>query len=215
MVGASGVHTINNDHVPVGLLRAMADPFALPPRAVAQFAENAQAIMLFGSLSRGEAAPMIHARAYPAKAKDLASAEANATAERFTLASGDAIHAGICAKDAIIMRLTGTVRKAKDHRAAAAELKKALGRRDVAPAAERAIRELVGQNPYDLLPSNTHSHPAPIGTPTRSRSPGFRPCPQQRSKHLVYFSTSLPSREYTPSTSSPIFLIALYTYELP
>jgi hypothetical protein len=87
-----------------------------------------------------------YAQAYLAKANEyLASAEANLTAERFTVAAGDAIHAGICAKDAIVMRLTGMVRKAKDHAAATAELKNALGKRDVTAAAERAIRELIGR----------------------------------------------------------------------
>jgi hypothetical protein len=92
------------------------------------------------------AAPSSHARAYLAKAREyLASAETNLAAERFTVAAGDAIHAGICAKDAIVMRLTGRVRKAKDHAAAVAELKNALGRRDVTASAERAIRELIAE----------------------------------------------------------------------
>lgn len=42
-----------------------------------------------------------HARSYLRKAEEyLASAEANLVAERYTVAAGDAIHAGICAKDA-------------------------------------------------------------------------------------------------------------------
>jgi uncharacterized protein (DUF885 family) len=92
-----------------------------------------------------ETTSAIHARAYLAKAQEyLASAEANLAASRHTAAAGDAIHAGICAKDAIVMKLTGQVRKAKDHSGAAAELKSALGQRDVTASAERAIRELVG-----------------------------------------------------------------------
>jgi uncharacterized protein (DUF885 family) len=92
-----------------------------------------------------EATSATHARAYLAKAQEyLASAETNLAAQRHTVAAGDAIHAGICAKDAIVMKLTGQVRKAKDHAGATAELKAALGTRDVTASAERAIRELIG-----------------------------------------------------------------------
>lgn len=63
-------------------------------------------------------------------------------AERFTVAAGDAIHAGISAKDAIVTALTGETRRAKDHAAAVKELRVALGNRVDAPAAERALREL-------------------------------------------------------------------------
>ncbi|MDR1187611.1 MAG: hypothetical protein LBK95_09165 [Bifidobacteriaceae bacterium] len=87
-----------------------------------------------------------YARAYLAKAREyLASAEVNFGADRFTVAAGDAIHAGICAKDAIVMRLTGKVSKTKNHGAAVTELKNALGKRDVTPGAERALRELIAQ----------------------------------------------------------------------
>ncbi len=58
--------------------------------------------------------------------------------------SGDAIHAGISAKDAIVTALTGATRKGKDHAAAAKELKTALGARADAPTAEKALRELIG-----------------------------------------------------------------------
>lgn len=48
-----------------------------------------------------------HARNFLKKAEEyLASAEANLAAQRPTVAAGDAIHAGICAKDAIV-RLHG------------------------------------------------------------------------------------------------------------
>ena len=47
-----------------------------------------------------------HARSYLKKAEEyLASAEANLQAGRYTVAAGDAIHAGICAKDAIVTEL--------------------------------------------------------------------------------------------------------------
>jgi HEPN domain-containing protein len=86
-----------------------------------------------------------HAKAFLRKAEEyLASAEDNLVAERYTAAAGDAIHAGICSKDAIVTALTGATRKGKDHAAAARELKTALGKRDDALAAEKALRELIG-----------------------------------------------------------------------
>ncbi|MEN9543202.1 MAG: hypothetical protein RLZZ598_35 [Pseudomonadota bacterium] len=85
-----------------------------------------------------------HAKAYLRKAEEyLASAADSLVAERHTAAAGDAIHAGISAKDAIVTALTGATRKAKDHGAAAKELRTALGRRSDAPAAEKALRELI------------------------------------------------------------------------
>jgi len=83
------------------------------------------------------------AKAFLRKAEEyLASAQAN-LAERPTAAAGDAIHAGISAQDAIVTALTGATRKAKDHAAAAKELKTALGKRAEAAAAEKALRELI------------------------------------------------------------------------
>ena len=85
-----------------------------------------------------------HAKAFLRKAEEyLASAEDNLVAERPTAAAGDDIHAGISAKDAIVTALTGATLKAKDHAAAAKELKTALGKRAEAPAAEKALRELI------------------------------------------------------------------------
>ena len=85
-----------------------------------------------------------HARSFLKKAEEyLASAEANLTAERYTVAAGDAIHAGICAKDAIVTELTGTTMKGKDHALAAKELRQALGQRSDAASAEKRMRELV------------------------------------------------------------------------
>ena len=49
--------------------------------------------------------------------------EANLTAERYTVAAGDAIHAGICSKDAIVTELTGSTTKGKDHALAAKGLR--------------------------------------------------------------------------------------------
>jgi hypothetical protein len=85
-----------------------------------------------------------HARSFLRKAEEyLASAEANLIAGRTTVAAGDAIHAGICAKDAIVTELTGTTAKRKDHALAAGELREALGRRPDAARGEKALRELV------------------------------------------------------------------------
>ncbi|WP_166350632.1 hypothetical protein [Phytoactinopolyspora limicola] len=85
-----------------------------------------------------------HARNFLKKAEEyLASAEDNVAAERHTPAAGDAIHAGISAKDAIVTALTGTTSKGKDHATAARELRQALGQRPQAATAEKALRELV------------------------------------------------------------------------
>jgi HEPN domain-containing protein len=85
-----------------------------------------------------------HAKAFLKKAEEyLASAEDNMAAGRYTPAAGDAIHAGSSAKDAIVTVLTGATHKAKDHAAAAKELKQALGQRTEASTAEKALRELV------------------------------------------------------------------------
>ncbi len=85
-----------------------------------------------------------HARSFLRKAEEyLASAEANLEADRPTVAAGDAIHAGICAKDAMVTELTGTTTKGKDHATAAKELRQALGRRPEAASAERWLRDLV------------------------------------------------------------------------
>ena len=85
-----------------------------------------------------------HARSFLRKAEEyLASAEANLAAERYTVAAGDAIHAGICAKDAIVTELTGSTVKGKDHSLAVKELRRALGQRPDAAGAEKGLRELV------------------------------------------------------------------------
>lgn len=87
---------------------------------------------------------MNHARNFLRKAQEyLAAAEDSLIAGRHTVAAGDAIYAGISAKDAIVTALTGTTGKGKSHATAAAELKQALGKRPDTPAAERALRELI------------------------------------------------------------------------
>lgn len=85
-----------------------------------------------------------HAKVFMQKAEEYAeSAEDNVDRERYTPAAGDAIHAGINAKDAILVSLTGVTTKGRDHARAAKELAEALGKRPDATAAERALRELV------------------------------------------------------------------------
>ena len=85
-----------------------------------------------------------HAKSFLKKAEEyLASAEDNLAAERHTPAAGDAIHAGISAKDAVVTTLTGSTSKGKDHATAAKELKQALGKRPDATTAEKALRELL------------------------------------------------------------------------
>ena len=85
-----------------------------------------------------------HAKNFLKKAEEyLASAEDNLAAARHTPAAGDAIHAGISAKDAIVTALTGTTSKGKDHATAAKDLKKALGRRATAISADKALRDLL------------------------------------------------------------------------
>lgn len=83
-------------------------------------------------------------KAFLRKAEEyLASCSDNLESERFTPAAGNAIHAGISAKDAISTALTGTTQKKRDHAAAAKELRTALGRRPEAAAAEKSLRELI------------------------------------------------------------------------
>jgi HEPN domain-containing protein len=85
-----------------------------------------------------------HAKSYLKKAEEyLASAEANLAAKRYTPAAGDAIHAGISAKDAILTALTGTTNKGKDHATAAKELRQALATRPEAAGSEKSMRELI------------------------------------------------------------------------
>lgn len=85
-----------------------------------------------------------HANSFLKKAEEyVASAEANLLARRYTPAAGDAIHAGISAKDAIVTALTGSTTKGKSHAVAAKVLRQALGRRQRAAEAEKALRDLV------------------------------------------------------------------------
>ena len=85
-----------------------------------------------------------HARSYLQKAQEyLDSARDNLDLERATPAAGDAIHAGISAKDAIVTALTGATSKVKDHAKAAKELRQGLGAHSDTATAEKALRELI------------------------------------------------------------------------
>ena len=85
-----------------------------------------------------------HAKAYLNKAEQyLASAEDNLDLGRHTPAAGDAIHAGISAKDAIVTALTGSTSKGRDHATAAQHLARALAKRPQATGAQRGLRELL------------------------------------------------------------------------
>lgn len=85
-----------------------------------------------------------YAKRYLQKAEEyLASAEDNLDLERATPAAGDAIHAGISAKDAMVTMLTGRTTKVRDHARSTGELRIALGSRPEAAAAEKALRELI------------------------------------------------------------------------
>ncbi len=85
-----------------------------------------------------------NASGFLSKAREyLTAADDSTTAGRHTAAAGDAIHAGIAAKDAIVTALTGSTRKGKDHATAVKELRQALGKRAAAFQAEKALRELL------------------------------------------------------------------------
>ncbi len=84
------------------------------------------------------------AKSFLTKAEQyLASAEDNLDLGRYTPAAGDAIHAGISAKDAIVTALTGSTPKGRDHATAAKHLARALAKRPQATGAERGLRELL------------------------------------------------------------------------
>ena len=55
-IGRAGVHTVNEDHVSMGPLRAFLDPIAALIDTVSEaVGEVVQAVILFGSIARGEA----------------------------------------------------------------------------------------------------------------------------------------------------------------
>jgi predicted nucleotidyltransferase len=55
-VGRAGVHTVNEDHVSVAPLRALLDPIAMLTDTVCvAVGDEVQAVILFGSIARGEA----------------------------------------------------------------------------------------------------------------------------------------------------------------
>lgn len=57
-IGRAGAHTINEDHASVAPLRILLDPVAALRRAVSTVTDDdVQAVLLFGSIARGEATP--------------------------------------------------------------------------------------------------------------------------------------------------------------
>lgn len=85
-----------------------------------------------------------HAKTFLRKAEEyVASAEDNIELERYTPAAGDAVHAEISAKDAIVTALTGSTSKGKDHATASKELNRTIAQRPEATTAKRALSELV------------------------------------------------------------------------
>ena len=109
-----------------------------------------------------------YARRYLQKAEEyLASAQDNVSLERATPAAGDAIHAGINAKDAIVTMLTGATSKAKDHAKSAGELRSALGTRPEAASAEKALRELIAQGRCRVRHHTRHARKDEATRPTR------------------------------------------------
>jgi predicted nucleotidyltransferase len=55
-IGRAGVHTVNEDHVSVGSLRALLDPIAMLTDTVRDVVgDEVQTVILFGSIARGEA----------------------------------------------------------------------------------------------------------------------------------------------------------------
>jgi len=86
----------------------------------------------------------VQARAFLRKAREyLVVAEDSLERDRLTAAAGNAIHAGISAKDAIVLSLTGNIGKGRDHRQAVKELRAALEGEPEATQLEKALRELV------------------------------------------------------------------------
>lgn len=56
VVGRAGVHTVNNDHAFVAALRSIVSPLSVLRATVTEFADSdVQAIIVFGSVARGEA----------------------------------------------------------------------------------------------------------------------------------------------------------------
>lgn len=56
-VGRAGVHRINEDHVAIPALRAIRSPLEMLAEVVADAAPGVEAVVLFGSVARGEPGP--------------------------------------------------------------------------------------------------------------------------------------------------------------
>lgn len=92
------------------------------------------------------------ARAHLAKAKEfLEAARAMVELEMYNAAASSAVTAGINAKDAICLQLTGRTSKADSHEQAVVELRAAGGAgRDLAPTLGRLLR-LKGKSQYQAV----------------------------------------------------------------
>lgn len=56
-VGRAGVHRVNEDHVAIASLRAIRSPLEMLTRVVTEVATDVEAVIVFGSVARGEARP--------------------------------------------------------------------------------------------------------------------------------------------------------------
>lgn len=80
------------------------------------------------------------------KAEDyLLAAQNEQDGKLWTPAAGLAIHAGICAKDAIAVALTGTTNKTENHRQAVGELETILQGHPDKSRATRALGDLIAE----------------------------------------------------------------------
>ncbi|MDR2564545.1 MAG: hypothetical protein LBC97_00525 [Bifidobacteriaceae bacterium] len=78
----------------------------------------------------------------------MGAGEHRGRAGSHTAAAGDAIPAGISAKDAIVTELVGQTFETRNHAAAARELRSALGTRPDAARTEQAPKEVLAAKTY-------------------------------------------------------------------
>lgn len=55
VVGRAGIHSVNEDHVAISSLRELSSPLDMLARVVADEARDVDAVIVFGSIARGEA----------------------------------------------------------------------------------------------------------------------------------------------------------------
>jgi hypothetical protein len=133
--------------------------------------------------------PLTDARAHLAKAAEFsASGEENLAAERFTAATSDAVIAGINAKDAICLKLTGKTAKTDNHQTATAELRKAGG---VGPTAAVTLGHLSRSRPSPNIKRPRSQSPTPP-------EPSNRPEPSTTKQDPFGSTTALTKRRESP-----------------